>query len=134
MDILWLPVRAFSYGGSPVGHLMAVTGAGAIPLEDLDSTGQKKALQTLRKALRDCLGLPTGPPSRPRKERATTQGPSKPDPAQAPPPQAHPALKIWQDKLAKLQVAEAIASNANQKIELGYQIEEAKAKIEELSR
>jgi hypothetical protein len=44
-----------------------------------------------------------------------------------------PALALWQQKLDYLQQQEAISANPAQRFELKYQIEEAKAKIRELS-
>ena len=43
------------------------------------------------------------------------------------------AIRRWEQKLAKLQEAEAIATNADEKYQLEVQISEAKAKIEELT-
>jgi class 3 adenylate cyclase len=57
MDIFWVPVKAHNYRKSPVGHLMAATGPGALPLENLDAAGQNRALQLVREQIRECLGL-----------------------------------------------------------------------------
>lgn len=58
MDILWFPVGVHSFANSPVGHIMAATGAGAIPLELLSTEEQDDALRKVHQAVRVTLGLP----------------------------------------------------------------------------
>ena len=57
LDILWFPVAAHSFSSSPVGHLMAATGVGAVPLEQLPPAEQNKALRKVHQEVRGCLGL-----------------------------------------------------------------------------
>ena len=57
MDILWFPVSEYNYSTSPVGHLMAATGTGAVPLELMPSREQARALHQVHQAVRRSLGL-----------------------------------------------------------------------------
>ncbi len=78
LQILWFPVSAYSYSSSPVGHIMAATGAGAQPLDQLSSSEQNKALRRVLQETRRCLGiaeLPVTPKRRqPQPAGATRQG------------------------------------------------------------
>jgi hypothetical protein len=156
MDILWVPVKAHDYRNSPVGHIMAATGAGAAPLESLPASTQKKSLQRVQQEVRRCLGLPkiithekriaarssrvasTNPLHSPPAESMHTMNTQETVPAIAGPkppiPNAKqsPALKRWMDKLEFLQEQLAISASPAQKFELKSQIDEAKEKIVEL--
>jgi hypothetical protein len=74
LDILWFPVRPLSIKASPVAHIMAATGAGAVPLEQLSPEAQATALNKVYRAILGHLGL--GPldsvPARPSSGKATT--------------------------------------------------------------
>lgn len=58
LDILWIPVKGYRFETSPVGHIMAATGPGAIPLENLRGEERESALLRLLAAVRRCLHLP----------------------------------------------------------------------------
>jgi hypothetical protein len=59
--ILWLPVRPMSIAAAPVRHIMAATGAGAIPLANLPRDGQAQALIAIYREVLRLLGLPAEP-------------------------------------------------------------------------
>jgi nucleotide-binding universal stress UspA family protein len=74
LDILWFPVGAFDFDSSPVGHIVAATGAGAVPFDQLPPGERNKGLRRVLQEVRRCIGIAQPvEASKPRQSKAPSK-------------------------------------------------------------